>query len=40
MNEQGREDESARIAKMIMEQPVKVENTMTLRIRQEVRESL
>lgn len=40
LNEQGREDDAARIAKIIMNQPVKVENTTILHIRQEVRKSL
>lgn len=40
LNEQNREDEAVKMAKIIMEQPIKVENTTTLRIRQEVKTSL
>lgn len=40
MTEQNRKEEASQMARAIMEQPVKVENTTTLRIRQEVKATL
>lgn len=40
LKRQNKKDEAERMAKIIIKQPVKVENTITLRIRQEVKKSL